>query len=79
MIPPIENEVRPGPIELHSPGFNPGFIERFFAVTDDLRQSGSIADIWLWDIAAVLAEFGYRMTITRSPEKQAAWEARSAS
>ena len=29
-----------GVIEFHSPWFNPGLMERFYAVTKDLRDSG---------------------------------------
>lgn len=52
-----------GVIEFHSDSFNPGLRERFFAVTDDLRASASIVDLWLLDIQTVLAEFGYKMTV----------------
>ena len=42
---------------------NPGLIKRFYAVVNDLRESGSIVDLWLMDIATVLKEFGYEMKI----------------
>lgn len=57
--------VKLGVVEFHSDRLNPGLIERFYAVTDDLRGSGSIVDLWLMDIAAVLNEFGYDMKIRR--------------
>lgn len=57
-------KVELGVIEFHSSSFNPGLIDRFYAVVKDLRDSGSIVDLWLLDIAAVLKEFGYAMTIT---------------
>jgi hypothetical protein len=56
--------VKLGVIEFHSERFNPGLIDRFFAVTKDLRDSASIVDVWLMDIATVLLAFGYEMTIT---------------
>ncbi len=59
-----EREVQLGVIEFHSPQFNPGLIERFYAVRDDLTAAGSIVDVWLMDIATVLAEFGYTMRVT---------------
>ena len=60
---PEPRKVNLGVIEFHSPRLNPGLIERFYAVVEDLRASGSIVDIWLMDIATVLREFGYEMTI----------------
>jgi hypothetical protein len=57
-----------GVIEFHSERLNPGLVERFYAVTEDLRDSGSIVDVWLMDIATVLAEFGYRMEIYSTAE-----------
>lgn len=60
---PQGRKVKLGVIEFHSPRLNPGLIERFYAVVDDLRESGSIVDVWLMDIAKVLSEFGYEMTI----------------
>ncbi len=48
-------------IEFHP---QPDLRERFYAVVDDLRASGSIVDLWLHDIAAVLKEFDYDMQIT---------------
>lgn len=56
-----------GVIEFHSERKNPGLIERFYAVADDLKASGSIVDLWLMDIATVLKEFGYDMQIYRLP------------
>jgi hypothetical protein len=61
--------VKLGVIEFHSNSFNPGLVERFFAVTKDLRDSASIVDLWLMDIATVLREFGYEMTITTAKEE----------
>lgn len=43
--------------------------ERFYAVVDDLRASGSIVDLWLMDIATVLKEFDYDMQITTRKPK----------
>jgi deoxycytidylate deaminase len=56
--------VQLGVIEFHSERVNPGLISRFYAVVKDLRDSGSIVDLWLMDIATVLKEHGYQMTIT---------------
>jgi hypothetical protein len=56
--------VQLGVIEFHSESANPGFQRRFFDVVKDLRDSASIADLWLMDIATVLREFGYEMVIT---------------
>lgn len=53
-----------GVIEFHSERVNPGLMKRFYEVVKDLRDSGSIIDIWLMDIASVLGEFGYRMTVS---------------
>lgn len=61
--------VQLGVIEFHSDRVNPGLTERFFAVTDDLAASGSIVDVWLMDIATVLAEHGYTMTVTTDKPK----------
>lgn len=52
-----------GVIEFHSDKANPGLTARFYEVVKDLRDSGSIVDLWLMDIATVLAEFGYEMKI----------------
>ena len=55
--------VRLGVIEFHSERVNPGLIQRFRDVTEDLRDAGCIVDLWLFDIEAVLREFGYEMEI----------------
>lgn len=55
--------VKLGVIEFHSEAYNPGFVKRFFDVTKDLKDSASIADVWLMDIASVLKEFGYEMKV----------------
>lgn len=60
---PEPRTVKLGVIEFHSPSFNPGLMERFYAVTKDLTAAGCIVDLWLMDIATVLSEFGYTMTI----------------
>lgn len=60
--------VRLGVIEFHSESLNPGLTQRFFDVVGDLRASGSIVDLWLLDIAKVLAEFGYSMEIYSTAE-----------
>jgi hypothetical protein len=52
-----------GIIEFHSESYNPGFVKRFFEITNDLKDSASIADLWLMDIASVLREFGYEMKV----------------
>ncbi len=57
-----------GVIEFHDARKNSGLIERFYAVTTDLKDSGSIVDVWLMDIASVLREFGYDMRIYRMPK-----------
>lgn len=56
--------VQLGVIEFHSERANPGLTKRFFDVVKDLRDSGSIVDLWLMDIATVLREHGYTMTVT---------------
>ena len=61
--------VQLGVIEFHSERVNPGLMKRFYAVTDDLKASGSIVDLWLMDIATVLSEFGYTMTVTTDKPK----------
>jgi len=69
-----EREVKLGVIEFHSPRVNPGLIDRFYAVTRDLTESGSIVDVWLMDIATVLGEFGYTMRITTAkPLPRPSW------
>lgn len=64
--PPVspKRTVQLGVIEFHSDRANPGLRQRFHAVTEDLRAAGCIVDLWLMDIATVLSEFGYEMTIT---------------
>lgn len=64
------NEVKLGVIEFHSERSNPGLAERFFAVTNDLKDAACIVDLWLLDIAAVLKEFGYEMKVYRGPDAQ---------
>lgn len=61
--------VQLGVIEFHSERVNPGLMKRFYAVVKDLRDSGSIVDLWLMDIATVLGEFGYTMTVTTEKPK----------
>lgn len=56
--------VKLGVIEFHSDSFSPGLRQRFFAVTKDLTAAGAIVDLWLMDIATILKEHGYTMTIT---------------
>jgi hypothetical protein len=56
-------EVKLGVIEFHSPNVNPGLMERFYAVRDDLTAAGAIVDLWLMDIQTVLAEHGYQMRV----------------
>lgn len=53
-----------GVIEFQSDRVNPGLAYRFYDVVNDLHAAGSIVDLWLMDIATVLKEFGYEMTIT---------------
>ncbi len=60
----MSREVKLGVIEFHSERLNPGMIKRFYAVRDDLTDAGCIIDLWLLDIATVLSEFGYTMTVT---------------
>lgn len=61
--------VKLGVIEFHSDSYNPGLRERFFDVIDDLKNSGSIVDIWLADISSVLKEFGYEMRVWETTGK----------
>ncbi len=70
-MPPDETPVALGVVEFHSGQANPGLTERFYAVVEDLRKSGSIVDVWLMDIASVLREFGYDMRIYRMPKDKA--------
>lgn len=56
-------KVELGVIEFHSQSANPGLTTRFYEVVKDLRDSASIVDLWLMDIATVLGEFGYEMGI----------------
>lgn len=70
-----DTRVQLGVIEFHSPSMNAGLIERFYHVVNDLRDASCIVDLWLMDIASVLAEHGYEMTVHRTPEKQAQWDA----
>ena len=55
-------EFKYGVIELHS---NEALRERFYDVVQDLRAAACIVDLWVMDIAAVLREHGYEMTIKR--------------
>ena len=64
-----KRKVKLGVIEFHSESYNPGLVKRFFEVTEDLRDSASIVDLWLMDIQSVLKEFGYDMTITTTKIK----------
>ena len=59
------NKSLPPPIELGVITFHPNAAlrERFYAVVDDLCESGPIVDVWLMDIASVLREHGYIMEI----------------
>lgn len=59
-------KIKLGVIEFNSESANPGLTKRFFDVTQDLRDSASIVDLWLMDIASVLKEFGYDMVISTS-------------
>jgi hypothetical protein len=59
-------------IEFHS---NAKLRERFYAVRDDLTAAGAIVDLWLMDIASVLKEHGYKMTVTTDkPKPVPAWK-----
>jgi hypothetical protein len=69
------NEVELGVVEFHSESLNPGLVDRFHYVIDDLSDSSSIVDVWLMDIASVLAEFDYEMKVYRGPDAQKRWEA----
>jgi hypothetical protein len=69
MTPKEKDRVELGVIEFHSEQLNPGLIDRFFAVRDDLTDSASIVDLWIMDIATVLGEFGYDMRVYRTPKK----------
>lgn len=57
--------VKLGVIQFHT---NKPLRERFFWVLKDLSDSGSIVDRWLMDIASVLKEFGYTLTITKDSQ-----------
>jgi hypothetical protein len=58
----MPRKVQLGVIEFHSDSLNPGLRQRFFEVVLDLSKA--IVDVWLMDIAAVLKEYGYEMTVT---------------
>ena len=60
-----------GVIEFHSERVNPGLIKRFYAVRDDLTAASCIVDLWLMDIATVLSEYGYTLTVTTDKPRPA--------
>ena len=64
-------KVQLGVIEFHSERLNPGLTKRFYSVRDGLMATGAIVDLWLMNIASVLREFSYEMTIvsTSQPSK----------
>lgn len=55
--------IKLGVVEFNTPS-NINLTNEFFKVVRDLRNSASIVDIWLMDIASTLKKFGYDMTIT---------------
>ncbi len=61
-VTPIGEVARLGVIQFHP---QPDLRERFYAVRDDLTAAGCIVDLWLMDLATVLGEFGYEMTVRR--------------
>lgn len=63
---PKAREVQLGVIEFHP---QEKLRERFYEVVDDLIESASIVDVWLLDIAATLAEYGYTLTITTEDKR----------
>lgn len=68
--------VKLGVIEFHE---NPALRERFYDVVDDLQAASCIVDVWLMDIATVLSEYGYALTITTdAPLPVPAWQKETA-
>ncbi|HEX8030304.1 MAG TPA: hypothetical protein VF491_17640 [Vicinamibacterales bacterium] len=65
LIKPVRT-VKLGVIEFHP---QTPLRQRFYHVVDDLRAAGCIVDLWLMDIASVLKEFGYTMTVTTDKDK----------
>ena len=55
-----QRKVDLGVIEFHS---NAKLRKEFYRITDDLRESASIVDLWLMEIATTLKKFGYDMEI----------------
>lgn len=54
-----------GVIEFHTKQ-NAELRNEFYEVVDDLRNAGSIVDVWLLDIGAVLKKHGYTLKIYRN-------------
>ena len=61
-------KVQLGVIEFHSERLNPGLTKRFYSVRDGPMATGAIVDLWLMNIASVLREFGYEMTIVSTSQ-----------
>lgn len=61
----VEEQVQIGVIEFHTKK-NAELRDEFYEVVDDLRNAGSIVDVWLLDIGALLKKHGYTMRIYRN-------------
>lgn len=61
-VTPVGEAAQLGLIQFHS---QDALRERFYHVVDDLQAAGCIVDLWLLDIASVMAEHGYEMTVRR--------------
>lgn len=61
-VTPVGDIAELGLIQFHSQS---ALRERFYHVVDDLQAAGCIVDLWLHDIASVMAEHGYEMTVRR--------------
>lgn len=64
---PSRRPIEFGRIELHTTK-NEKLVDEFYQVRDDLTAAGSIVDIWMWDIAAVLKKHGYSLEIYKDGE-----------
>ncbi|MCJ2057311.1 hypothetical protein MKL09_12175 [Methylobacterium sp. J-048] len=60
---PIGEVAKLGLIKFHS---QDDMRDRFYHVVNDLRAAGCIVDLWLMDLATVMGEHGYEMTIRRT-------------
>lgn len=62
-VTPIGDVAELGVIQFHG---QPELRDRFYHVVDDLRRASCIVDLWLMDLASVMREHGYDLTIRRT-------------